>query len=294
MRIKGIPRIGRLAGLPTDRCAVMGVLNVSPDSFSDGRVYRVPGEAAQRGLELWREGADIVDVGGESTRPGAQRVSESVELDRVVPVVQKLARAGVAVSIDTMRATVAAEAVAAGAALVNDVSGGLADPAMAGLMARQGLPYIVSHWRGPSDDMYARATYVDVIADVRRELDDRVHALVRAGMSLDQLVLDPGIGFSKTAHDSWRLLGGLSELAELGLPILVGMSRKSLLCEVDAGNVGLMTMADRDSATVAMTGMIAGAVSCVRVHEVRQNAMAVRVAARMNAAASDSAVRARS
>jgi len=259
----------------------MGVLNVSPDSFSDGREYRLARDAAERGLEIWREGADILDVGGESTRPGARRVSESVELHRVIPVVDKLSTAGVVVSVDTTRANVAAEAIAAGASMVNDVSGGLADPEMADLIARTGVPYVVMHWRGPSEDMYARATYDDVVEDVRRELDERVAALTRAGVNPGQLVLDPGIGFAKTAADSWRLLRELPSLAGLGFPLLVGMSRKSLLSELEPGNLWPMTMDDRDAATVAVTGQIADVASCVRVHQVRPNAMAVRVATQM-------------
>ena len=197
------------AGLPRlDRCAVMGVVNVTPDSFSDGGLWFDPAKAIAHGLALRARGADLVDVGGESTRPGTQRVPEEEELRRVLPVVRELAAAGVVVSVDTMRASVAERAVEAGAAIVNDVSGGLADPAMARVVAETGAPFVVMHWRGQSADMDRLAVYQDVVRDVVAELTGRMEALLAAGVKEDQLVLDPGLGFAKTAEEE-----GFPELA---------------------------------------------------------------------------------
>jgi dihydropteroate synthase len=267
-----------------DRCLVMGVVNVTPDSFSDGGLWYGADAAIAHGLDLAAQGADIVDVGGESTRPGAQRIDEAEELRRVGPVVTELVRAGLTVSIDTMRARVAEFALEAGAQLVNDVSGGLADPDMPRLVAAAGVWYVVVHWRGPSQDMYARAVYADVVTEVRDELAERVDAVVRAGVDPGRIVLDPGLGFGKRPEHNWPLLARLAELGTLAggtFPVLIGASRKGFLGKLlaqDDGTPG--TLAQRDQATVAITALAAVAGAwCVRVHEVPPNADAVLVAA---------------
>ncbi|MBX9391246.1 dihydropteroate synthase [Streptomonospora nanhaiensis] len=269
----------------------MGVVNVTPDSFSDGGSWFDTGKAVEHGLHLADQGADIVDVGGESTRPGAQRVSLEEELRRIEPVVRELARQGVAVSVDTMRAEVADRAVAAGARLVNDVSGGLADPAMARLVASTGVAYVLMHWRGHSHRMEDRAVYADVVQEVHDELRDRMAALVDAGVDPAQIVLDPGLGFSKRpeqAHN-WALLAHLDRFADLGRPVLVAGSRKRFLGRL------LSDAEDRprdftacDDATVALTTLAADRGAwCVRVHDVRPNADAVRVAAAWRSGGAD-------
>ncbi|MGH3420713.1 MAG: dihydropteroate synthase, partial [Streptosporangiaceae bacterium] len=255
----------------------MGVVNVTPDSFSDGGQWYGADAAIAHGLELVAQGADIVDVGGESTRPGAQRVSAAEELRRVGPVITELVRAGVPVSVDTMRAQVAEFAVAAGANLVNDVSGGLADPDMPRLVAAAGVPYVVMHWRGHSNDMYARAQYQDVVAEVRDELARRVEEVVKAGVSPDRIVLDPGLGFGKRPEHNWPLLAGLRELSVLEgqrFPVLVGASRKGFIGKLLAGPDGEpRPFAESDDATVAITALAAVAGAwCARVHKVPANA----------------------
>src|ERR687894_1431454 len=218
------------AGLPDPgRCVVMGVLNVTPDSFSDGGQWLDRDRAVAHGVGMRDAGADLVDVGGESTRPGAPRVEPEAELARVLPVVRELVAAGVCVSIDTTRAAVAEAAVEAGASVVNDVSGGLADPTMAKAIAAAQVPWILMHWRGHSDRMNALAHYGDVVTDVRDELSARVDAAVAAGVEPSRLVLDPGLGFAKTAEHNWALLRRLDVLVELGFPVLVGASRKRFL-----------------------------------------------------------------
>jgi len=267
-----------------DRCLVMGVVNVTPDSFSDGGQWYGADAAIAHGLDLAAQGADIVDVGGESTRPGAQRIDEATELRRVGPVVTELARAGLTVSIDTMRARVAEFALDAGAQLVNDVSGGLADPDLPRLVAAAGVSYVVVHWRGHSHDMYARAVYADVVTEVRDELAKRVDAVVHAGVDPGRIVLDPGLGFGKRPEHNWPLLARLAELGTLAagtFPVLVGASRKGFLGRLLAGPDGTpRPLADRDQATVAVTALAAAAGAwCVRVHQVPPNVDAVRVAA---------------
>jgi len=267
-----------------DRCLVMGVVNVTPDSFSDGGQWYGADAAIAHGLDLAAQGADIVDVGGESTRPGAQRIDEAEELRRIGPVVTELVRAGLTVSIDTMRARVAGFALDAGAQLVNDVSGGLADPDMPRLVAAAGVSYVVVHWRGHSRDMYARAVYADVVTEVRDELAKRVDAVVHAGVEPRNVVLDPGLGFGKQPEHNWPLLARLSELGTLPggtFPVLVGASRKGFIGKLLASADGTpRTLADRDQATVAITALAAAAGAwCVRVHQVPPNVDAVRVAA---------------
>ncbi len=263
------------------RTLVMGVVNVTPDSFSDGGEWYEPGAGEAHGRELLAQGADLLDVGGESTRPGAPRVPEAEELRRVLPVVSALAEAGAVISVDTMRATVAEAALDAGAAFVNDVSGGLADPDMPGLAAERQVPFVVMHWRGHSDDMYASAVYDDVVTDVRRELEARVEALTAAGVSPEQLILDPGLGFAKTGAHNWQLLNRIDELGAIGLPLLIGTSRKRFLGHLLAGADGTpVPPAERDDATAATSALAAAhGAFCVRVHQVPASLAAVRVAA---------------
>ncbi|MGW0735314.1 dihydropteroate synthase [Streptomyces sp. NPDC002851] len=272
---------GSVVGLPEwDRCAVMGVVNVTPDSFSDGGRWFDTTTAIKHGLALVTEGADLVDVGGESTRPGATRVDEAEELRRVVPVVRGLVSEGVTVSVDTMRASVAEQALAAGARLVNDVSGGLADPAMVPVVAAAGAPFVVMHWRGFSEDMNSRAVYDDVVTEVVNELHARVAAVIAGGIAPEQIVVDPGLGFAKQAEHDLGLLAHMKELRALGHPVLVAASRKRFLGRVLAGPEGSPPPArERDAATAAVSAIAAheGAWA-VRVHEVRATADAVRVA----------------
>jgi dihydropteroate synthase len=283
----------RLSGLPTaDRTLVMGVVNVTPDSFSDGGSWMDPRAAARHGRDLADAGADLVDVGGESTRPGAQRISAAEELRRVIPVITELAAAGLCVSADTTRAAVARRAIDAGASMVNDVSGGLADPEMAAVVAAAGVPYVVTHWRAPSADMYEKAVYGDVVTDVRAELGRRVAAVIAAGVDPAQVVVDPGLGFAKQAEHNWALLAALPRLARLpGLderfPLLVGASRKSFIGRLLAAPDGTPRSFDgRDDATVALTALAAAAGAWgVRVHAAAGSADAVRVAARWRAGA---------
>ncbi|MEW2396286.1 dihydropteroate synthase [Streptomyces sp. NPDC046862] len=270
-----------VAGLPAwDRCAVMGVVNVTPDSFSDGGRWFDTTAAVKHGLHLVDEGADLVDVGGESTRPGATRVDEAEELRRVVPVVRGLASEGVVVSVDTMRATVAEKALAAGAALVNDVSGGLADPAMIPAVADAGAPFVVMHWRGFLEGGNVKGVYENVVREVLDELRVRVEAVLDGGIVPDRIIVDPGLGFSKDADHDLALLAGLDRLLGLGHPLLVAASRKRFLGRVLAGPEGAPPPArERDAATAAVSALAAhqGAWA-VRVHEVRATADAVRVA----------------
>ncbi|HLU73195.1 MAG TPA: dihydropteroate synthase [Nonomuraea sp.] len=280
----------RVPGLPdVDRCLVMGVVNVTPDSFSDGGRWFDEAAAIRHGFELVAEGADIIDVGGESTRPGAARVPLDEELARVVPVIRALAAEGVPVSVDTMRAEVARAAVEAGACLVNDVSGGLADPEMPRVVAASGVPYVVMHWRGHSDQMQNRAVYQDVVAEVGEELLKRVELVLAEGVSREQIVLDPGLGFAKNATHNWALLAAIPRLTELGYPLLIGASRKRFLGRLLADPDGTPRPFDRnDDATLAVTALAArDGAWCVRVHSVGPNADAVRVAAAWKRAGAD-------
>lgn len=267
------------------RCRVMGILNVTPDSFSDGGLFLDATAAVDHGLRLVNQGADLIDVGGESTRPGAARVGEEDELRRVVPVVRALNAAGAQVSVDTMRATVAAAAVDAGAILVNDVSGGLADRAMLPYLADAGVPCVLMHWRAHSKVMEQRATYRSVVEDVRSELARRCDAALAAGIVADHIVLDPGLGFAKNREHNWSLLARLPRLMSLGFPLLVGASRKRFLAEcVDYGDLDSGRPADRDDVSAAVAAIAAATgVWGVRVHDVPAAAAASRVAARLNA-----------
>jgi dihydropteroate synthase len=268
------------------RCVVMGVLNVTPDSFSDGGCFADTESAVAHGLAMHAAGADFVDVGGESTRPGADRVDAQEECRRVLPVIRELTDAGVRTSVDTTRADVAEAAISAGAALVNDVSGGLADDGMAKLVAETGIPWVLMHWRGHSREMYAAARYGDVVTEVCAELTARVEDVVAAGVAPEQLVLDPGLGFAKNADHNWALLAGLDRLVGIGLPVLVGASRKTFLGRLLADPDGHARPADgRDDATLATTVLAAEAGAWgVRVHDAAASVDAVRTVAAVRAA----------
>jgi dihydropteroate synthase len=259
----------------------MGVLNVTPDSFSDGGRYLNHDDAVAHGVALRARGADLVDVGGESTRPGAERVAPEVEAGRVAPVIRELVGQGVPVSVDTMRAEVAVAALEAGATVVNDVSGGLADPNMAKVVGEAGVPWILMHWRGHSRDMDRLAEYRDVVADVRAELSARVDAALAAGVDADALLLDPGLGFAKRAEHNWELLHHLSVLLEMGFPVLIGASRKRFLGSLLADADGTPRPPDgREDATAAVSALAAfvGAWG-VRTHDVGRSLDAVSVVA---------------
>ncbi|HEV7187550.1 MAG TPA: dihydropteroate synthase [Blastococcus sp.] len=272
---------GRPALARPGRCVVMGILNVTPDSFSDGGHHDTVATAVAHGLLMAAAGADYVDVGGESTRPGAGRVAPEEECRRVLPVIGELAVHGVAVSVDTTRASVAHAALAAGAVLVNDVSGGLADPAMASVVAEAGVPWVLMHRRGESRDMYAAARYDDVVDDVCRELAERVDAALSAGVAADRIVVDPGLGFAKRPEHDVALLAGLDRITALGFPVLVGASRKRFLGALLATADGHPRPVDRrDSATLATSVLAAQAGAWgVRVHDVAGSVDALRVVA---------------
>jgi dihydropteroate synthase len=264
----------------------MGVLNVTPDSFSDGGNYADHDSAVAHGLEMRAAGADYVDVGGESTRPGADRVDAAEECNRILPVIRDLAVEGVRVSVDTTRAEVAEAALDAGAVLVNDVSGGLADPGMAKLVADAGVPWVLMHWRGHSKRMYAQAHYDDVVTEVCDELTARRDDALAAGVAAEQLVIDPGLGFAKNAPHNWALLAGLDRIVGLGLPVLVGASRKTFLGRLLAGpDAEPLPPERRDAATLATTVLAAGAGAWgVRVHDVAASVDAVKVVAAVHGA----------
>ncbi|MFY1674739.1 dihydropteroate synthase [Plantactinospora sp. WMMB334] len=260
----------------------MGVLNVTPDSFSDGGRYADLDAAVRHGVQMHADGAHLIDVGGESTRPGADRVDEATEAGRVLPVIRELAARGVPMSVDTYRAGVAAAALAAGATVVNDVSGGLADPDMAKVVAEAGCPWILMHWRGHAKRMQDLARYTDVVTDVRTELRQRVADALAAGVPADRIVLDPGLGFAKRAADNWQLTARLPELLALGYPVLFAASRKSYLGALLAAPDGTpRPTGGRTAATIA-TSVLAVATGAwgVRVHDVREtvDALAVWVA----------------
>ena len=262
------------------RALVMGVVNVTPDSFSDGGRWVTTELAVAHGRQLIAQGADLLDVGGESTRPGARRVDPAEEQNRVLPVIRELAAAGVAVSVDTIHAATAAAAIEAGAVIVNDVSGGLADPAMAGVLADAGVVYICQHWRGDPRTMDGLTDYGgDVLAGVEAELRARLDGLADAGLADEQVVIDPGLGFAKTHEQSWRLLAATARLREdLRRPVLIGASRKRFLALALPDDVAADPLA-RDAATAATTALAAAAGAwAVRVHEVPASRDAVRTA----------------
>lgn len=273
------------------RTQIMGVLNVTPDSFSDGGRWFDFSAAVDHGLQLLAHGADIIDIGGESTRPGSTRVSAEEEARRVIPVIRKLAAQGAVISIDTMRADIARQAIDAGAAIINDVSAGQADPGMLGLAAEAGAPIILMHWRGHLADPAARAHYDDTRAEVLAELSERIDAARAAGVADRQIIVDPGLGFSKDAGHNWELLAGLDAFAGLGFPLLVAASRKrfiaSLVSPEDPAAAG---ESDRDAATAAITVLAAQAGAwSVRVHEPRASRIAAEAVAAVRAAAPETA-----
>ncbi|MBD3941374.1 dihydropteroate synthase [Microbacterium sp. NEAU-LLC] len=258
---------------------IMGIVNVTPDSFSDGGRYVDPDDAVAHGLLLRAQGADVLDVGGESTRPGADRVDPRVEQERVLPVVQALAEAGIPVSIDTMNASTAVLAVEAGARIVNDVSGGLADPDMLAAIAPTAADVAIGHWRGHSTDMYARAEYGDVVGEVIAELRERVEVAASLGIAPSRVILDPGVGFGKRGDQNWAVLRGLDRLVGPGSRVLVGTSRKRFLAEALDDEPAEVDEARRDVAT-AVTSVLAAQAGAwaVRVHDVAGTRDALTVA----------------
>ncbi|WBU37551.1 dihydropteroate synthase [Homoserinibacter sp. YIM 151385] len=251
---------------------IMGILNVTPDSFSDGGSYEDVGRALAHATELMEQGADIIDIGGESTRPGAERIDPEDERRRVLPVVRELADRRIPVSIDTVNAGTAAEAVAAGALIVNDVSGGLADPGMAEVVADSGVHFVAMHWRGAAG---LEASYGDVVREVREELRERIAELVVAGLRPEQIIIDPGLGFAKDAEHNWALLGRLPELVGLGHGVLVGASRKRFLGALLPEGAA---MRERDAPTAVVSALAAQAGAwAVRVHDVRATRTALDV-----------------
>ena len=241
---------------------VMGILNVTPDSFADGGRHNDFEAAVNHGHQMLAEGVDIIDIGGESTKPGVERVSEEEELARVIPVIKELAKTGARISIDTMRASTAKAAIKAGAQIINDVSGGLADPVMLPTAAQLGVPYIAMHWRGHSKDMNSRAVYGDVVKDVISELQERIDAALNAGIRQENLMIDPGIGFAKDAHHNWEIIDSIDEFVALGYPVLVGGSRKRFL--------GGDNPDERESATIELTKRLStSGIWGVRVHSVK-------------------------
>ncbi len=261
-------------GLPThladlSRTLVMGVVNVTPDSFSDGGRFDTTKSAISHALSLANDGADIVDVGGESTRPGAQRVSLEEELNRVIPVVKELVANSVVVSVDTMRAEVAKQAIAVGAHIINDVSGGQADVEMFSTIAQDRVPYIMMHWRGHSAQMGEQANYLDVVQEVKDELAEQLAKANEAGIAVERMVLDPGLGFAKNPQQNWPILKHISDFIDLGSPLLVGASRKRFLGELLATEGQPRDVAAREAATTALTTLLASqGVWAVRVHDV--------------------------
>jgi len=241
---------------------VMGILNLTPDSFADGGRHNSFEAGVARGLEMIAEGVDIIDIGGESTRPGAERVSATEEQERVLPVIAELAKSGVKISIDTMRADTAEKAVLAGAAIINDVSGGLSDPAMFATVKRLGVPYVLMHWRGESKDMNSRAIYADVVTDVISELNSQIDAALDAGINKAQIIIDPGLGFAKDAEHNWEILRNLKAFTSMGYPVLIGASRKRFL--------GGDNPDEREAATIELTRtLVPQGIWGVRVHSVK-------------------------
>ncbi|MDT5090747.1 MAG: dihydropteroate synthase [Mycobacterium sp.] len=257
----------------------MGVVNVTDDSFSDGGLYLDRDRAVEHALALAADGAAIIDVGGESTRPGATRVDPKVETSRVVPVIKELAAQGITVSIDTMRAEVAGAALQSGARIVNDVSGGRADPGMAAVVADAGVPWILMHWRSvKAAQPHAVPAYGDVVAEVKAELLFCVEAATAAGVDADRLIIDPGLGFAKSAEHNWALLRALPEFVATGIPVLVGASRKRFLGSLLADEVGIRPPDGRETATAVVSALASlQGVWGVRVHDVRATVDALKV-----------------
>ena len=249
---------------------VMGILNVTPDSFADGGRHNDFEAAVHRAHEMLEEGVDIIDIGGESTKPGAERVSEAEEFDRVIPVIKELAKSGVRISIDTMRASTARAAIDAGAQIINDVSGGLADPKMLTTAAELQVPFIAMHWRGHSKDMNSLAVYDDVVKDVISELQERISAALDAGINEDKLIIDPGLGFAKDAQHNWDIIDSIDQFVAMGYPVLIGASRKRFL--------GGDNPDEREAATIRLTKRLStSGIWGVRVHSVKPHKDALKV-----------------
>ena len=241
---------------------VMGILNLTPDSFADGGRHNSFDAGVARGLEMIAEGVDIIDIGGESTRPGADRISAEEEQSRVMPVIAELSKRGARISIDTMRADTAEKAVQAGAAIINDVSGGLSDPAMFATVKKLGVPYILMHWRGESKEMNSRAIYTDVVNDVISEINSQIDAALDAGINKSQIIIDPGLGFAKDAEHNWEILRNLKQFTSMGYPVLIGASRKRFL--------GGDNPDEREAATIELTRtLVPQGIWGVRVHSVK-------------------------
>ena len=241
---------------------VMGILNLTPDSFADGGRHNSFDAGVARGLEMIAEGVDIIDIGGESTRPGADRISAEEEQSRVLPVIAELAKSGAKISIDTMRAETAEKAIQAGASIINDVSGGLSDPAMFATVKKLGVPYILMHWRGQSKEMNTRAIYTDVVTEVISEMNAQIDAAIDAGINKSQIIIDPGLGFAKEAEHNWEILKNLKAFTAMGYPVLIGASRKRFL--------GGDNPDEREDATIELTKtLVPQGIWAVRVHSVK-------------------------
>lgn len=272
-----------VSGLGQRAPVVWGVLNVTPDSFSDGGRFAEFELAVEHARQMVLDGADVIDVGGESTRPGSERVSADEECERVLPVIETLAGEGMVVSIDTMRSTVAKQAVGAGASIVNDVSGGRADPLMHEVVSSLGVPYVLMHWRGHAGRMDELAVYDDPVGQVCAELGEQIERALTTGIDPRNLIVDPGLGFAKGPDHNWQLLRGLAALSALGFPLLIGASRKRFLGTLLADSEGQMRPTDeRDVATSAVNALLADrGVWGVRVHDVRSSVDAIKVALAM-------------
>lgn len=267
-----------LADLPTDRTLVMGILNVTEDSFSDGGRYLSADAAIDQGLKLLYSGADIIDVGGESTRPGAKDVDPALEQERIIPVIAALVKAGAVISVDTMHVDTARAAIAAGAHLINDVSGLSYEPGMPELIAQTGVPYVLMHRRGTAANMVTQANYADVITEVVDELRMLRDDFMARGVAAEQIIIDPGLGFAKDAAHNWALLAHLDAFKELGHRVLIGTSRKRFLGELLSEGSASREPLGRDAATIATTVLGArDAAWAVRVHDVRGSRDALKV-----------------
>lgn len=266
-------------GFKSKKTLIFGILNVTPDSFSDGGDFLDPNKAIEQAKKLKKAGADVIDIGGESTRPGATRISSEEELKRVLPVIEGLASENFILSIDTMRSEVAMAAVAKGAKFVNDVSGGKSDPKMFKTVADLGVPYILMHWRGDSQTMDKFAVYQDLIAEVKQELNIQIEAAISDNIKLENLIVDPGLGFAKNPDHNWQILANISQLKDLGLPLLVGHSRKRFLNELTDNEVPDQQF--KDFATAAISYQMAlDDIWAVRVHEVKSSKAAITAALR--------------
>ncbi|UYQ77692.1 dihydropteroate synthase [Glutamicibacter sp. JL.03c] len=271
-------KVKTLADLPTGRTLVMGILNITEDSFSDGGAYLDADAAIDRGLKMLYSGADIIDVGGESTRPGAKDVDPELERSRIIPVIETLVKAGAIVSVDTMHVDTARAAINAGAHIINDVSGLTYEAGMPELIAQSGVPYVLMHRRGTAQSMVAEANYENVAAEVIGELRTLRDEFVAKGVAPEQIIIDPGLGFAKDAEHNWALLGSLGAIEELGHRVLIGTSRKRFLGELLAESGSSRPPLERDTATAATTVLAAkDQVWAVRVHDVVGSRDAIEV-----------------